>query len=31
MALLAKKKVMTKFTWKRSAISLKEKYLEACK
>ncbi|MEW8994885.1 glycosyltransferase [Clostridium sp.] len=31
MALLAKDKVMTKFTWKRSAISLKQKYLEACK
>ena len=31
MELLAKDKIITKYTWKKSAISLKEQYLEVCK
>lgn len=30
MELLAKDKIITKYTWKKSAISLKEQYLEVC-
>lgn len=31
MELLAKDKIITKYTWKKSAISLKEQYLGVCK